>query len=114
MAVRLTVTAVIAHDRRFDDAGTLGARGHCELSEACGNSSALRLPADASAFASGGGSLPELPRNRFAYQRSQFLVCHAVTSTLSMIPTIAASTGAAFLPSASPAARPSITTRTLS
>ncbi len=113
MAVGLTVTAVIAHDRRFDDARAFRAGWHRELSEACGNPSALRLPAEAR-IASEGGSVPELPRDRLAHQRPHFLICHSVTSTLSMIPMIAASTGAAFLPSASPAARPSITTSTLS
>src|SRR5450759_507445 len=58
------------------------------------------------------------PPDGVAHERPDRLVAerrvHATTSTASMIPTIAASTAAAFLPSASPAAFPSITTWTLS
>ena len=58
---------------------------------------------------------PAVPRDGVAHQRAQFLFrdLHR-TSTWSMMPTIAASTGAAFRPSASPAARPSSTTSTFS
>src|SRR5688572_13319577 len=52
--------------------------------------------------------------NGGANECAQLIVVHSLMSTVSMIPTTAASTGAPLRPSASPAARPSITTSTLS
>ena len=52
--------------------------------------------------------------NRFPDDFPQLVFRHDCTSTASMIPTIAASTGAAFRPRVSPAARPSTTTSTFS
>src|SRR4029078_3194493 len=53
-------------------------------------------------------------RERVADERAERLLVHAMPSTASMRPMIAASTAAAFFPSASPAALPSITTSTFS
>jgi hypothetical protein len=62
----------------------------------------------------GGGSVIDVPRDGLAYERSHLLLCHGARSTSSTMPMMAASTGAAFVPSTSPAARPSSTTSTFS
>src|SRR5437762_5796853 len=59
----------------------------------------------------------QMPIDGFADERAQFLFVHvddSTTSTLSTIPTMAASTGAAFFPMASLAERPSSTMSTFS
>ena len=55
-----------------------------------------------------------VPGDRVTHERPQFLLGHSTASTWSTMPMIAASTGAPLRPSASPAARPSITTSTFS
>src|SRR5690242_8883792 len=53
-------------------------------------------------------------RDGLPYERAQSVFVHALTSTASTMPMIAASTAAALRPSASPAALPSMTTSTFS
>src|SRR5262245_5837685 len=111
MAHRLAVAAVIAHDGGFDDAGTrfLCAGRHVECP-------VTWMPEEGRGFE--GSQIRGLRTvhtgNRLPDELPQFLFGHSCTSTASTIPTMAASTGAPLRPSASPAARPSMTTSTFS
>lgn len=103
---------MIAADGRLDQAGTIAVAAARDWKERVARVLAENghnrrvvatraLPADSTS-------------HRFPDDFPQLVFRHDCTSTLSMIPTIAASTGAAFRPSVSPAARPSTTTSTFS
>src|SRR5712691_10763892 len=123
MSHRLAVAAVIAHHGGFDDAGAflVGAGLHREYRVARVSvrrvqpAFALCVSAVRRSFSGGGkdppyrGGCPHTA-DRLTHELPQFLLGHSCTSTLSMMPMTAASTGAAFRPRASPAARPSMTT----
>src|SRR5260221_4379085 len=109
MPVRLAIPAVIALNARLDQARAVrrrqdvlvvaGMRGELEQAGRIGRARrGLALHAG----------------QRLAHERPERVFVHAPTSTASMMPMMAASTAAAFLPRASPAALPSITTSTLS
>src|SRR5688572_5170833 len=107
VAVRLAIAAVIAHHCGFDKAGSIGvgARRHREHAVA-------RMEVEERRSRPRGlGHRSRMAGDCLTHEGSQLLFSHPTTSTVSMIPTTAASTGASFLPSASPAARPSITIR---
>src|SRR2546423_13267610 len=109
MSHRLAVAAVIAHHGGFDDAGAflVGAGLQREYRVA-------RVPVRRVQKAPPcRGGCPHTA-DRLTHELPQFLLGHSCTSTLSMMPMTAASTGAAFRPRASPAARPSMTTSTFS
>src|SRR5947209_7411357 len=100
--MRLAIAAMIARHARFDQARPVGgrqlpvlimARGRRELEQRVGIGLARRVARGH-------------PREGLADERPQRILVHAPTSTVSMMPMIAASTAAAFLPSASPAALP--------
>src|SRR5215510_10294725 len=108
MSVSLAVSAVVARDSRLDDAGTVRRRQIVLVVARMGGD--MEQPRRIAP-----GDLPRLhSRNCVADELAQRLFVHAVTSTVSMIPTMAASTAASFRPSAIPAALPSITTSTFS
>src|SRR5215510_10195782 len=110
MSHRLTVAAVIAHHRRLDDAGAfgVGAGGNLERKvRRVRKVQPVRLVRGCDRAALD-------PGYRLTHHHAELVVGHSWISTLSMMPTIAASTGAALRPSASPAARPSSTISTFS
>src|SRR5687767_6192397 len=102
MAVTLAVVAVRAGDGRLDDTGAVfieardvvhAMAGVQARVDHCG--ARLRLAARRGAA--------QLFRDRLAHERSKLVVVHATSKvTSSTMPMIAASTGAPFLPSASP------------
>src|SRR5262249_4065193 len=108
-----TVSAVVAADGRLDEAGAIAvaAAHEGQPGEACVSVRHVRVhvaPARSHGYAG----------DRRTHHLAQLLFGHpvhsATTSTRSTMPIMAASTGAALRPSASPAARPSNTTRTFS
>ena len=110
MAVGLTVAAVIAHHGRLDEAGSIGvgARGQREHAVA-----RVEVKERGGGW-SGSRHLAAVSSDSVSYKIPQFLLRHGTRSTVSMMPITAASTGASLRPSASPAARPSMTIRTFS
>ena len=86
--------AVAAAGERQQEVARVGARQHCVRIDVAPRT---RPPCD-----------------DVTYDCAQLVVGHGITSTVSMIPTIAASTGAPFFWSTSPAARPSSTISTFS
>src|SRR4030095_13889688 len=120
MSHRLAVAAVIAHDRRLDDAGAFGVgAGRDGEREVRGVIRQVQQVRGVQWVRKGGlvwgcdrGALH--PGNRLTHHRAEFVVGHSWISMLSMMPTMAASTGAPLRPSASPAARPSSTISTFS
>src|SRR3954467_10891734 len=102
MPVALTVAAMIALHRRFNQAGPARSRQRrvaVMTGVACERDCLDRRERRGRRFI---GSVQ--PRNRVTHERSECLFVHSAYSTASMIPTIAASTAAALRPSASPAA----------
>src|SRR5687768_18378350 len=115
MSVGRAVAAVVAHDGRLDQAGAVAVGTNGQHEHAM-TRVLVREPDRAGAgIRSGSRSLPHrMSHNSVTDERAQFGLGHSLTSTRSTMPTIAASTGAPFRPSASPAARPSMTIRTFS
>ena len=116
VAVRLAVAAVVARHGGLDDARPVrvGAGGNGKQRVA----GVLTIDGECAAGAAAAGASPrDRPRgarSRHARARAAPVRSCRSTSTLSTMPMIAASTGAPLRPSASPAARPSITTSTFS
>ena len=119
VSVRLTEATVVAADRRLDQARTAVARRRvstrnlpklgCARQSGTGAAARRRAPARLAAPAR------RVTRDRIAHERPQLVVMSfRARRPASTMPTIAASTGASFLPSASPAARPSSTAITSS
>src|SRR4051812_36682604 len=110
MSVRLAVAAVIAAHAGLDEARAVGRR------EVVLVVARMRAGVEQRRRIRSHGRLGRgtEARDRLAHEGAQRVFVHALTSTASMMPIIAASTAAAFFPSASPAALPSITTRTFS
>ena len=122
VAVGLAVAAVIAHHRGLDDAGAVGVGAGRHGEHPVAWRGGERPPGPARERCARSRRLDTVPGDR-AHGRAAPVVkllpsplraCEAGTSTVSMMPTTAASTGASLRPSASPAARPSMTIRTFS
>src|SRR5919112_3324304 len=109
MTVRLAVPAMGTRHGRLDDARIAAARD-VELTVADAQSVRIHIEIRQGPKMTSG----PLPRDRFTHEQTEFVLGHSCTSTASMMPMIAASTGAPFAPIASFAARPSITTSTFS
>jgi hypothetical protein len=107
----LAVPAVVAHDRRLDQTMAFGPRvriqAERQMARVVPVGSTLRLGRPARrVFSVTGDDRPD--------EAAQLLLVHDVTSTVSMMPTTAASTGASVRPRICPAARPSMTISTFS
>jgi hypothetical protein len=103
---------VVAADGRLDQAGTIAIAAARQWKE-CMARVVAEKRRNGRGVVSRALAADSAP-HRFPNDLPQLVFPHDCTSTLSMIPTIAASTGAAFRPSVSPAARPSTTTSTFS
>src|SRR5690349_21126038 len=101
MAVGFAVAAVITRDGRLDDARAVGVVAGRQHEHRMAGVMLMRNVGQP-----GGLLLPESASNNLSDERTQFRLVHSCTSTESMMPTIAASTGAPLRPRASPAARP--------
>src|SRR5262249_33985447 len=113
VAVRLAVTAVVAADGRLDEARAIAVAA---LRKGQPSMAGVHTDVD---FGLERVRQRHPAREDVADDRAQLLVVPQIsagpsTCTSSMMPTIAASTGAALRPSASPAARPSSTMSTFS
>src|SRR5436190_15039802 len=114
MSVRLAIAAVIAGHAGLDQAGSVRRRQRVLVVAGVRREVQQRGRIRRPRRGAGAAGVAIEPRQRLADERAQRVLVHAPTSTWSMMPMIAASTAAAFLPSASPAALPSMTTRTFS
>src|SRR5215471_769697 len=110
MSVRQAVPAVIALDAGLDHAAVVGGRQAVLVVARMTGEVHERRRIGRTRLR--GASVQA--RDRVADERAERVLVHAVISTASMMPMMAASTAAAFLPSASPAALPSITSSTFS
>lgn len=111
MSPRLAVAAVIAHDCGLDQAATFDTGVRLEAKHQVTRMVPVRRFVSVRWLVCGGFVVT---RDHRSNEAPQFLLVHGVTSTVSMIPTIAASTGASVRPRICPAARPSMTISTRS
>src|SRR5687767_13783935 len=90
-SVRQTETAVVAADGGLDQTGPIAVAAASERQQKVARVAARQIQVG---IDSGPRTRP--PGDDVTHDRSQLVVGHGSTSTISMIPTIAASTGAPF------------------